>query len=145
MPWEDRSIIASAPIFPADITFPIVLLVTGHAQVYIDLGAQHRTDTIRIDISMKSVGANDNLSLGRKFTNFFCLVFLFCNRYHLRGKDAASCRIHLYCIVSHHLFSFLADIDFKHSKFRSKEITGHIGCRTYIHKAPRQHESIFCY
>ena len=85
----------------------IVLAVPGHAQIHVDLGAQHGADTVRVDAGVELVGADGHLSTGYQVPNLFgCAVFLFGNGLHFRGDDTLPGSFHLGCVVSHIFLPF---------------------------------------
>ena len=91
----------------------VILAVTGHAEIDVDLGAKHGTHTVRFDAGMQLIGADRDLSFGNKVTDFFLgSVFLCGDCFHFGCDDTASCGVHLCCVVSHNLGSFQSDIVF---------------------------------
>ena len=80
----------------------IILAVTGHAEVDVDLGTKHRANTVRVNAGVQLVGADGDLSPRNKVTYFFLsTVFLCGNSFHFGRDDTASCGIHLCGVVSH--------------------------------------------
>ena len=80
----------------------IILAVSGYTKVYIDLGAEHASDTFRVQAGVVFVRTDGNLTFCYELHHFFYRhVFLFCNGFDLWCYDAFSCGIHLSCILSH--------------------------------------------
>ena len=85
----------------------IVLAVPGHAQIHVDLGAQHGADTVGVDAGMQLIGADRHLTFGYQLPNFFgCAVFLFCHGFHFRGDITPPGGFHLGCVISHNFLPF---------------------------------------
>ena len=86
-------------LFHLDI---VVLAVSGHAQINIDLGTQHAADAFRIQTGMVFVCRNGHLTLCYQFHQRLAgHVFFLRNSFDLRCCDSFSCRVHLCCVISH--------------------------------------------
>ena len=83
----------------------IVLAILGYTEIDVDLGSEHRADTVWIDTGVKLIGADRDLTVCDPLTDLlFCPVFFLCDRLHLRGNDPLSSRIHLCRVLSHYFF-----------------------------------------
>ena len=84
----------------------IILHVSRHTEVYVDLRPKHRADTLRIQTGMVLVCADRDLTLGHQLTKLLLRhMLLLCDDLHLRCDDTLARRIHLCCIILH-IFSF---------------------------------------
>ena len=82
----------------------IVLAVPGDSQVYIDLGAEHRTDSLGIQAGVQAVCGNGDLALCHQWHELLrAHLLLPGNNLQFRGEDAAAGGIHLCGIVSIHV------------------------------------------
>ena len=89
-------------LFHLDI---VVLAVSGHAQIHIDLGTKHAADAFRIQTGMVFVCRNGYLTLCYQFHQRLAGHVLFLrNSLDLECCDAFSCRVHLCCVISHLYF-----------------------------------------
>ena len=80
----------------------VVLAVSGHAQIHVDLGAEHTADPFRIQTGMALIGADYHFSFCHQLHQLFQRhLFLFRHNFHLFCGDPFPCRIHLCCILFH--------------------------------------------
>ena len=88
----------------------VILAVARYAQVYIDLGAQHTANALRVQALVMLVGRNGHLALGHQRANFFGgAVFFLGHSLHFGGDDALAGGVHLGGIALHGGFSFPYD------------------------------------
>ena len=86
----------------------IILHISRHTEVYIDLRSKHRADTLWIQAGMVLVCADRDLTLCHKLTKLLLRhMLLLCDDLHLRRDDTLPRRIHLCCIILH-IFSFFS-------------------------------------
>ena len=84
----------------------VILHISRHTEVYIDLRPKHRADTLRIQAGMVLVCADRDLTLCHQLTKLLLRhMLLLCDDLHLWCDDTLPRRIHLCCIILH-IFSF---------------------------------------
>ena len=84
----------------------IILHISRHTKVYIDLRPKHRAHTLRIQTGMVLICADRDLTLCHQLTKLLLRhMLLLCDDLHLRRHDTLPRRIHLCCIILH-IFSF---------------------------------------
>ena len=80
----------------------VIFAVSGYTEIYIDLGAEHASDTFRIKAGMMFVGTDGNLTFCYELHHLVNRhVFFLGNSFDLWCYDAFSCGIHLSCVLSH--------------------------------------------
>ena len=85
----------------------IVLAVPGHAQIYVDLGAEHGADAVGIDAGVQPIRADSYLTPGNQVPDFFPrTVFFFGYCLHFGGDNALPGSFHLGCVISHMFLPF---------------------------------------
>ena len=80
----------------------VILAVSGYTKVYIDLGAEHASDTFRIKAGMFFICTDGNFSFCDKLHQFFNRhMFFFCYSFDFRSQNSFSGSVHLGCVISH--------------------------------------------
>ena len=80
----------------------VILAVSGYTKVYIDLGAEHASNALRVQADMVFICTDRHLTGGYQRKQFLCChAFLLSYDLKLRCDDAFTGSFHLCTIISH--------------------------------------------